>query len=491
MTLRAGRYELLDTIASGGMATVHLGRAVGAGGFERLVAIKTMHPHLSNEPEFVSMFLDEARLAARIRHPNVVGTIDIQQDELGLLLVMEYIEGPSMGQVVKALGKQKKTLPLDIAVRIMLDVLAGLHAAHELCGPAGEPLNVVHRDVSPQNILVGVDGIARIMDFGVARAEARIATTRGGDAKGKVSYMAPEQARMADLDRRADVFAAGIVFWEFLTGRRLFRGDNDLAIMNQLFNSDYKRPRDVVESVPQELSDVVMRALARERDERFPTTAAFADAVDSAARAAGVVVATPRAVGAFVRELQIHKAPTDLPSGLRSLPAAPSIQSSPNVAAASTSSGNTPATKVVQESTVTASGSGFAATPPTSQRPAPTNRKLIYAGAAATLVLSAIGGFVVAAMSSNDKPSAPVAGASAEPRASVEPVASAIARASAEPPHDAAPVASAAVAASAAPPAETSAAQTATSKPRTPTVNTGITKSPTAPSPKTFIPKEL
>src|SRR5512141_1318691 len=147
MAVRGGRYELIRVIASGGMATVHLGRALGAGGFERLVAIKVMHAHLAEEPEFVAMFLDDARLAARIHHPNVVGTIDVQQDEQGLFLVMDYVEGPSLHRMIRALArKQRGALPLDIALRIFLDALAGLHAAHELRGADGEPLNLVHRD---------------------------------------------------------------------------------------------------------------------------------------------------------------------------------------------------------------------------------------------------------------------------------------------------------------------------------------------------------
>ena len=230
-----GRYELLRAIASGGMATVHLGRALGEGGFERLVAIKVMHAHLADEPEFVAMFLDEGRLAARIRHPNVVGTIDIQQDEQGLFLVMDYVDGPSLQKVLRAVSKKSGGAPpLDVALRVFFDALAGLHAAHELRGGDGEPLHLVHRDVSPQNILLSVDGITKITDFGVARAESRLQTTRAGVVKGKVCYMAPEQIRSEPIDRRADVYAAGALLWELLTGQRLIRGDNDGAMMEQI-----------------------------------------------------------------------------------------------------------------------------------------------------------------------------------------------------------------------------------------------------------------
>ncbi len=480
MTLRAGRYELLDMIASGGMATVHLGRAVGAGGFERLVAIKTMHPHLSSEPEFVAMFLDEARLAARIRHPNVVGTIDIQQDELGLLLVMDFIEGPSMSQVLRALGKQKTTLPLDISVRIMLDVLAGLHAAHELCGPDGEPLNVVHRDVSPQNILVGVDGIARIMDFGVARAESRISTTKGGDAKGKVSYMAPEQASQKEMDRRVDIYAAGVVFWEFLLGRRLLRGDNDMVLMHQIFHANHPSPHEVIEAIPRELSDVVMRSISRERDDRYPTMAAFAEAVDRAVQASGLVVASPKVVGLFVRELNMHKSPAELSSISRQLVLPASIRTLPSADFASTTPGVTtsPVSDGLTTSAGTSSRGGFVATPASTPRPTASARNKILIGAAGGTILVGIGvWFALGALSSGDKPDPNVVPASSDTSVSAD-------KPPAPPPAtNTAPATSTSAAAAT---AATSSSASKTPPSRTSTVNTSPSKIP-----KTFIPKEL
>lgn len=474
MTLRAGRYELLDTIASGGMATVYLGRAVGAGGFERLVAIKTMHPHLSSEPEFVAMFLDEARLAARIRHPNVVATIDIQQDELGLLLVMDFIEGPSISQVTRALGKQKTTMPMDIAVRIMLDVLAGLHAAHELCGAGGEPLNVVHRDVSPQNILVGVDGIARIMDFGVARAESRISTTKSGDAKGKVSYMAPEQASQKEMDRRADIYAAGLVFWELLVGRRLLRGDNDMVIMHQIFHANHPTPHESLESIPRELSDVVMGAIARERDDRYPTMAAFAEAVDKAVQASGIVVASPKVVGAFVRDLNIHKSPVELASGSRQLGMPASIRTLPSAGAAATTPGVTivPVNEGITTSAGTESRGGFAATPASTPRPAAARNKILI-GACGAVVLGVGAWFALGGTSSGDKPEPNVIPASSDTQVAAD-----------KPPVPA-PTTTTAPVVSTSARASTSASASATTT-RTPPVTTGATKTP-----KTFIPKEL
>ncbi|WP_437776603.1 protein kinase domain-containing protein [Sorangium sp. So ce1097] len=311
MTLHAGRYESLRAIASGGMATVYLGRALGAGGFERLVALKMMHPHIAAEPEFVAMFLDEARLAARVRHPNVVATFDLVEDPL--CLVMEYIEGPSLHLLLRTCARAKRPVPLGIALRIFLDVLAGLHAAHELTGSDGEPLHLVHRDVSPQNVLVGVDGVARITDFGVARAETRLMSTRGNALKGKLAYMAPEQIRAQQVDRRSDVYSAGVVLWEMLTEERLFKADNDGALIAQILQGPPTGPRGVMPSVPAAIDLICLRALSTDPNGRFPSAAAFAEALeDAAAQTPGLAVSSPRAVEALIKEVGLRGPPDGL-----------------------------------------------------------------------------------------------------------------------------------------------------------------------------------
>ncbi|XYH95219.1 protein kinase domain-containing protein [Sorangium sp. So ce1128] len=321
MTLHAGRYESLRAIASGGMATVYLGRAVGAGGFERLVALKMMHPHIAAEPEFVAMFLDEARLAARVRHPNVVATFDLVEDPL--FLVMEYIEGPSLHLLLRTCARAKRPVPLGIALRIFLDVLAGLHAAHELTGSDGEPLHLVHRDVSPQNVLVGIDGVARITDFGVARAETRLMSTQGNALKGKLAYMAPEQIRAQQVDRRSDVYSAGVVLWEMLTEERLFKADNDGALIAHILQGPPTGPRGVVPSVPAAIDRICLRALSTDPDDRFPTAAAFAEALEeAAAHAPGLAVSSPRAVEALIKEVGLRGSPDGLgPPSARNGPA--------------------------------------------------------------------------------------------------------------------------------------------------------------------------
>mgnify|MGYP000978317023 CR=1 FL=1 len=270
---RLDRYELIAELASGGMATVFLARLVGVAGFQRMVAIKRLHPHLAREREFVDMFLDEARLAARIHHPNVVPILEVGESERGYYLVMEYVEGDTAARLFARSAQAGKRVPHDVAVRVVLDSLAGLHAAHELKDDENKPLELVHRDVSPQNILVGIDGTSRITDFGVARAASRLSTTRSGQLKGKLSYMAPEQARGVAIDRRADVFAMGIVLWEALAFKRLFKGEGEAETLNRVLYEPIPTLKSAMPTIPDALDAVVMKALEREPDKRFASAA--------------------------------------------------------------------------------------------------------------------------------------------------------------------------------------------------------------------------
>jgi serine/threonine-protein kinase len=316
------------------MGRIYLARVAGAGGFEREVALKVMHSHLLHEPDFVSMFLDEARLAARIRNANVVATLDVQKTRESLFLVMEFVEGLSLGDMVKQrrqpapdgdaeLGSEEDAgpsseqlgspryyvpLPVDITARVIADSLAGLHAAHELTGRGGKPLSLVHRDVSPGNILVGTDGIARITDFGVARAETRLTATTGGQVKGKLPYMPPEQVTADRVDRRADIYATGVVLWEMLAGRRLFAMINQPALVQEVLTGAKIPPSEHNPAVPPEVDAVCMRALAVDREARFATAREFADALDAAIRAAGYPTASHRDVADFVCEFDTNVA---------------------------------------------------------------------------------------------------------------------------------------------------------------------------------------
>jgi serine/threonine protein kinase len=344
---RLDRYELIGEIAAGGMAVVYLARNAGVGGFQRFVAIKRLHPHLAQEQEFVEMFLDEARLAAGIHNPHVVPILEVgESDAGGYYLVMEYIEGDTLARVaaraagrstglhptamggggggVPAVGstagpKRPKNAPASmpsvgpavpraVTVRVLLDCLAGLHAAHELTDPHGRPLQIVHRDVSPQNLLVGVDGSARITDFGVARAAARLTTTRSDTVKGKLAYLSPEQARGETADRRTDLFAMGIILWEMLTGRRLFRGETDHETLARVLSGNIPPPSSLVPGMHPAFDAVSLRALDRNIEKRFASCSDMADALERAAldaEKAGAEggVASPRDVAAFMNHV--------------------------------------------------------------------------------------------------------------------------------------------------------------------------------------------
>jgi serine/threonine protein kinase len=315
-----GRYTLLGELASGGMAKVYLGRQGGAAGFERIVAIKCCHEHLRDNQAFVEMFLDEARLAARIRHHNVVATLDVS-DGNPLYLVMEYVEGCSLQALRRAARDAGRRIPLDVALRIISDALAGLHAAHECRGPEGEHLGLVHCDVSPQNILVGVDGSARITDFGIARATARMTLEDQSVVKGKPSYMAPEQLGSGEITRRVDVFSAGVVLWEMLTGRPLFRSADEWATMHAVLTRTVAAPSSVEASVPPALDAVLLRALERDPARRFASAGDFLAALERLP----LPVATARRVSQYVRrEGGASVSPGNFKSGsyLRTLPSA-------------------------------------------------------------------------------------------------------------------------------------------------------------------------
>ncbi len=270
----AGRYQLFDVIASGGMATVHLARLHGKVGFSRTVAVKRLHPQFAREPDFRAMFVDEARVAARIVHPNVAQTLDVVEDGDELFIVMEYIHGLPLSHLTK-LAAEDGGIPVAVAANIMSGVLSGLHAAHEAHDESGAKLHVVHRDVSPQNILVGTDGVARLIDFGVSKAVSQIHTTREGQLRGKLAYMAPEQIRQGKIDRQTDIFAASVVLWQCLANRRLFEASNDGELIYQLLEAPISPPSLHRAEVPTEVDALTLRGLERNREERYGTAKAM------------------------------------------------------------------------------------------------------------------------------------------------------------------------------------------------------------------------
>jgi eukaryotic-like serine/threonine-protein kinase len=292
-----GRYAIGPKIASGGMATVHVGRVVGSIGFTRTVAIKRLHERYASDPKFVSMFVDEARLAARVRHPNVVPTLDVLVDGGELFVVLEYVHGEPISRLTKLLPAGQK-FPLWASSAIAFGTLLGLHAAHDARNERGEPLRIVHRDVSPQNVIVGPDGVARVVDFGIAKAVERLRTTQDKEVKGKLAYMSPEQLESKPLDQRTDVYALSVVLWELLTGKRLFGQDEPPALLFAIMKGATELPSKHSSDVSPKLDAVVMRGLARIPDHRWPTARAMALALEEA-----VPPASAPHVGAFIERI--------------------------------------------------------------------------------------------------------------------------------------------------------------------------------------------
>ncbi|HZO16067.1 MAG TPA: protein kinase, partial [Polyangiaceae bacterium] len=293
-----GRCELFEEIDSGGMATVHLGRQTAIGGFAKIVAIKRMHHQFAKDPQFVAMFLDEARLVARIKHPNVLPTLDLIEERGELFIVMEYLPGVTLGQLQIAVYKRQERIPVPIALRIVCGMLHGLHAAHGAKGPSGEPMQLVHRDVSPENIFVGTDGVARLLDFGMARALDRLHITQAGQVKGKLSVMAPEQVQGKIVTQKTDVFASGVVLWQALTGQRLIQGEHMAEIAHNVVHQVFEPPTHRVPNLPKKLDAIVMRALERDPEKRWPNAEKMAIALEAVCD-----LATQREVGVWVQKV--------------------------------------------------------------------------------------------------------------------------------------------------------------------------------------------
>ncbi|WP_437479399.1 serine/threonine-protein kinase [Sorangium sp. So ce1014] len=297
-----GRYELLLPIAAGGMAMVWAARLKGTRGFQKIVAVKTMLPTLTEDDQFERMFLAEASLASQIRHPHVVEILDLGEQDGVLFLAMEWLDGVPLNQVMKT-AKRRNGMPVPIAVRIVAQACAGLHAAHELKDKSGALVGLVHRDISPQNILVTYAGVSKVVDFGVAKATAlNDSTTQAGQLKGKVSYMAPEQVRGEVIDRRVDVFAMGIVLYALTTGKHPFRKESEGATLFAISSPDpVPAPHEFEPDYPASLEAVLLRALEKERDQRYATANELLRALDKALPPSQR--ATDEDVATFIREL--------------------------------------------------------------------------------------------------------------------------------------------------------------------------------------------
>ncbi|WP_437732403.1 serine/threonine-protein kinase [Sorangium sp. So ce1335] len=294
-----GRYELLVPIALGGMASVWAARTSGQ--LPRIVAVKLLRAELSDDPDFEAMFLDEATLVSQIHHPNVAETIDAGEEDGVLYQVMELIDGEPLNLVLRE-SKARGGVPLPVALRIVGEAALGLHAAHELRGRDGKLVGLVHRDVSPQNILVGYDGTVKILDFGVAKAASNLQRTKVGQVKGKFAYMSPEQAGSEPIDRRTDVFTLGIVFYQLVTGKHPFLAENEPATVRRICDRSAAEPaRTLVPSLPESVDRILMRALAKPRDERFATMADLRRAIEQLSPA--TPMAAPDELAALMQQL--------------------------------------------------------------------------------------------------------------------------------------------------------------------------------------------
>jgi serine/threonine protein kinase len=324
MTMAAAepKYAILAELGRGGMATAYLASMAGPGGFNKLLVVKRLRPSLAAEPEFLEMFLEEARLAARIEHPNVVHTTEVGFDGKHHYIAMEYLDGQSFENVTRRLLKQRKSeqslsggppssgelggesgLPLKFHLHVISQALLALDCAHELKDFNGEPLNVVHRDVSPHNIVVTYDGHVKLLDFGIAKAADSSGDTRTGVMKGKCAYMPAEQFGGRSVDRRADIFAVGVIMWQALTGRRLWRGLSDAEIFQKVAGADIRAPRQLDSEIPAELEAICMKALAHKREDRFATASEFQVALEDYIAAHADLRTSSRELGKFISDL--------------------------------------------------------------------------------------------------------------------------------------------------------------------------------------------
>jgi eukaryotic-like serine/threonine-protein kinase len=279
--LRVGRYEVISHLATGGMAQIYLARQSGLGSFERHVVLKTILRERASDERFVTMFLDEAKLAATLNHQNIAQVYEVDQADGAYFMAMEYVHGENARAILETTLRRGWTIPLELAVMIVSGAAAGLHHAHERKGKQGQPLNIVHRDVSPANIMVGYDGSVKVLDFGIAKAEERATKTVGGTIKGKYGYMSPEQCKGKPIDRRSDIFALGICLYEMTTLRRAFKGNDDFETMKRIVAGDVILPSVAVAGYPRELEAIILTAMANDPNARFQTAQEMTEALDA------------------------------------------------------------------------------------------------------------------------------------------------------------------------------------------------------------------
>ena len=297
-----GKYQLLRRLATGGMAELFLARAAAMAGFEKHVVLKRILPQHAESDDFIKMFLTEARLAATLHHPNIVQVYDIGEEGGQYFFTMEWVQGQDLRRIVRAARKAGVAVPLEHVLHIIAGVAAGLHHAHDKADTDGTPIGIVHRDVSPSNVLVTYDGAVKVVDFGIAKAAAFQSNTIAGTLKGKIPYMSPEQCRGEAVDRRSDIFSIGTLLWEMTTGVRLFAGDNEIAIINRVAKGDVPTPTSIRPDYPRELEAIVMRALHSDPNQRYQNALDLQLDLEDFVRENRIPVSSAR-VGKFMREL--------------------------------------------------------------------------------------------------------------------------------------------------------------------------------------------
>ncbi|MBK8011882.1 MAG: serine/threonine protein kinase [Deltaproteobacteria bacterium] len=274
-----GRYLLLDRISVGGMAEVYRGLSSGAAGFERMVALKRILPEIASDPDFVEMFIQEAKLAVQFQHANIAQVYDLGEVDRRYFIAMEYVSGVDVRTIWNAARRRRRLLPVAMSCHILQKCCEGLDAAHRKTNDRGEPLGLVHRDVSPQNVLVSFEGEVKVIDFGIAKVASHVSKTAGGALRGKFGYMSPEHVRGLPVDRRADIFACGVVFYELLIGRRLFLGDSEFSTLENIRKMPIVPPSEINRRLPPALDEIVLKALARNPEERFSWAGEMAEAL--------------------------------------------------------------------------------------------------------------------------------------------------------------------------------------------------------------------
>jgi serine/threonine protein kinase len=298
-----GKYRLIAELARGGMGVVHVAVVQGLAGFTKLLVIKELRSELVDDEAFVSMFFDEARVAARLNHPNIVQTIEVGSEGRRHFLAMEYLEGQSLQRIIRRARQQGEAIPLGVHLRVLVEVLLALEYAHSLTDLDGTPVGLVHRDVSPQNVLVTYEGHTKLVDFGIAKTLGPGIETRGGALKGKTTYMAPEQAACEPVDRRADVFAVGMMLWEAVVGRRPWEGQNDVAILRSLLSGVVPQLEDALPNVDPTLAAIVQRATSADVQKRYATAVAMRDDLESYIAAHESTTTGTRDLAALVSQL--------------------------------------------------------------------------------------------------------------------------------------------------------------------------------------------